>query len=185
MKETQVVNHRKAILINGLPASGKTSVGRKIAENYNVPLLSLDVIKEAMFEELGIGDRDYNRKLGHTCKRIIWSILADFPKDALVIIDAWFGMPPHDEIIQSLSGAQISTILEIWCHAPGSLLKSRYVDRVGNRHKGHPGKEYGDELIKIAKIAEPMRIGPVYFVNTSDYEKINYCDIFNWIEVHL
>ena len=77
-------SNRKAILINGLPASGKSFLGRKLAYQYNAPLLTLDTIKEAMFDTLGIGDREYNRSLSKASKEIIWALIAEFPKDSLV-----------------------------------------------------------------------------------------------------
>ena len=176
-----IKTNRKAILINGLPASGKTILGRNLAEKFNAPLMTLDKIKEAMFNGLGIGDREYNRSLSRACKEIIWALIAEFPKDALIIVDAWFGFPSYEKVFHGLEHAGIDHFVELWCNAPGEILAKRYLERVDLRHKGHPGSEYAHELVEIAKIAVPMNIGPVYSIDMTDPCNIDYQSIILWI----
>ncbi len=176
---------RKAILINGLPASGKTSVGRALVDQFHAPLLTLDTIKEPMFNNLGIGDRAYNRVLSKTCKEIIWALIADFPKDSLVILDVWFGFAPFDSVVEGLRQAGIGKFVEIWCTAPGELLAKRYLERINLRHKGHPGADYAPELAEVARRALPMSLGPVYTVDTSDPSLVDNEAIFRWVSKEL
>lgn len=176
---------RKAILINGLPASGKTFVARTLVDQFRAPLLTLDTIKEPMFNNLGIGDRAYNRKLSKTCKEIIWALVADFPKDALVILDVWFGFAPFDSVLAGLKLAGIGKFVEVWCTAPGDLLAKRYLERVDLRHKGHPGAEYAPELAEIARRAVPMSLGPVYTIDSSDPTAVNHEALFRWVSREL
>lgn len=189
-KNSSLLKHesnRKAILINGLPASGKSFLGRKLAYQYNAPLLTLDTIKEALFDTLGIGDREYNRSLSKASKEIIWALIAEFPKDSLVIVDAWFGFPPFNKVSNGLEHAGISNFIELWCNAPGYILAKRYLDRVDFRHKGHPGSEYAPELAEVAEKAAPMNIGPVYSIDMIDLNLIDYQAIINWTskELHI
>lgn len=177
---TEKATH-KVILLNGLPATGKTTIGRAISQYLHAPLITLDTLKEAMFDELGVGDRDYNRMLSRTCKKIIWAMISEFPDDAIVIVDAWFGRAPHDAVIHSIEASGVSQFVEIWCHAPGAILKERYIARVGERHPGHPGVEYGDELEQIASEVAPMCIGPSYSVDTSDLTSVEMQPILDWI----
>jgi predicted ATPase len=44
---------RIVILVNGLPASGKTTLARALARRLRLPLFSKDVIKEAHAEVFG------------------------------------------------------------------------------------------------------------------------------------
>lgn len=176
---------RKAILINGLPASGKTSVGRALVNQFRAPLLTLDTIKEPMFNNLGIGDREYNRKLSKTCKEIIWALVADFPKGSLAILDVYFGFAPFDSVLEGLKHAGIGKFVEIWCTAPGELLAKRYLERVGLRHKGHPGADYAPELIEVAKRAVPMGLSPVYTIDTSDPAAVDNEALFRWVSKEL
>ena len=60
---------KRAVLVNGVTASGKSTVARALSQAKGWPLLTLDTIKEAIFEHLGTGDRDYNRLLGKAAIR--------------------------------------------------------------------------------------------------------------------
>jgi glucokinase len=176
---------RKAILINGLPATGKTSLGEHLQNRFNAPLLTLDTIKEAMFNELGIGDREYNRMLGRATKEVIWAVISEFPPNSLAIVDAWFGFPPYDKVFEGLKRAGVARFVELWCHAPGEILAARYLERVDHRHKGHPGREYAPELEEVARRAAPMNIGPLYSIDMTDFSKIDYVAISNWVAKEL
>jgi predicted kinase len=52
------------ILISGFSCTGKTTLARKIAEKYSLPLISRDDIKESLFDSLGYSDREWSKKLG-------------------------------------------------------------------------------------------------------------------------
>ncbi len=177
--------NRKAILINGLPASGKTSLGEHLRNRFNAPLLTLDTIKEAMFNVLGIGDREYNRMLGRATKEVIWAVVSELPANSLVIVDAWFGFPPYDKVFEGLKHAGVSRFVELWCHAPGDVLAERYLERVDHRHKGHPGREYAPELKDVAQRAAPMNIGPLYSIDTADIAGIDYEAVSAWVAEEL
>jgi hypothetical protein len=48
------------VVLTGLAASGKTSVAVPLAEALEVPLVSKDAIKEALFTAVGIGDLQWS-----------------------------------------------------------------------------------------------------------------------------
>jgi predicted kinase len=50
---------KRAVLVNGVPASGKSTVARGISVRTGWLLLILDRVKEPFFDELGIGDREF------------------------------------------------------------------------------------------------------------------------------
>jgi glucokinase len=79
---------RKAILVNGPPASGKSTIAGELAAIFNVPVLARDTIQEALYDVIGTGDREYNRMLGRASMSVIWAMLKSFPFESTVIIDA-------------------------------------------------------------------------------------------------
>jgi glucokinase len=176
---------RKAIIVNGPPASGKSTIAREMARSFNLPILVRDTIQEVLYDVIGTGDREYNRMLGRAGMAVIWAVINNFPLDASVIIDTWCRYPPYDWVVQGLSTAGIDRFVEIWCHAPGEVLSSRYLSRVGVRHPGHPGKEFAVELIEIAKKAIPMGIGDLFLVDTSSPEPVDYQKIARWVSLKL
>ena len=51
------------IVLSGLPASGKSTLGRAIANALGLPMIDKDEILEALFESHGIGDADWRSRL--------------------------------------------------------------------------------------------------------------------------
>ncbi len=158
---------RAAILVNGVPASGKSTVSRTISAALAVPLLALDTVKEALFAELGTGDRLHNRRFGRASYGAIWALVGEFPPHAVVVVDAWFGFQPLELLQGHLERAQVSRVIEVWCHAPADLIAQRYAERARLRHEGHLGLDYVPELRLLAAQARPLGLGPVISVDTS------------------
>lgn len=158
---------RRAVLVNGIPASGKSTVSRGIADRMGWPLLALDTIKNPFLEVLGGGDRLFNRTLGRASYQAIWSVVGEAPAGTTVIVDAWFGFQPREVLEDHLRKAGVEQTFEIWCHAPGEVLAERYGARLDQRPAGHPGAAYIPELIELAKRAEPLRRGPLFDVDTT------------------
>lgn len=157
---------RSAILVNGVPASGKSTVSREISSALNAPLLGLDTVKEALFSELGTGDRLYNRKMGRASFAAIWALVGAFPPGSIVVIDAWFGFQPIEFLTGHAKAAKAVIACELWCHADPKVIERRYLDRCDSRHSGHLGPEYAPELRALAERAQSLKLSPVIDVDT-------------------
>ena len=165
MSQSTRTQGKTVVLVNGVPASGKSTIARLLSEHFTLPLLTIDGIKEpfmAQFEEI---DRPFNRRLGSAAYEVIWSIVADSPTQCVFIVDAWFGFQPKEALERYLEQAGVTRVLEVWNHIPGPLAAERYAQRLGVRRPGHPGEEYLPELVKLADSAEPMSLGPVFTVD--------------------
>ncbi len=158
---------KQLILVNGVPASGKSSVARAIADAGPWPLLTLDTIKESFFAHLGTGDRDYNRLLGKASYQSMFSLAADFPDDMTVVMDAWFGFQPEEVLAAHIARVGEPQILQVWCHAPPDVIGERYCERVGKRSGGHLGLDYVPELVALAQLAQPLQHFATYKVDTT------------------
>jgi glucokinase len=166
---------RTAILVNGVPASGKSTVSRRIAAHLALPRLALDTVKEALFAELGTGDRLHNRRFGRASYGAIWALVGEFPADSAVVVDAWFGFQPLELLHSHLDRAGVTRSVEVWCAAPPEVIAQRYADRTRERSEGHLGLDYVPELRELAARARPLAIGPVVSVDTSlpvDWEDV-------------
>ena len=170
---------KRAVLVNGVPASGKSSVARALAEATGWPLLTLDTVKEALFAHLGTGDRGYNRLLGRASYQAIFALVADFPDESTVIADAWFGFQPREVLDGHLSRAGATAVMEIWCHAPPDVIGARYQARLGQRSPGHLGADYVPELIALSARAGPLGGFPCLNIDTTQTLDIN--TVINWL----
>lgn len=158
---------KRVLMVNGIPASGKSRLSRVLSERTGWPILSIDTVKNPFLEQIDGVDRLFNRTLGKASYKAIWAVIRDAPDGSAFIVDAWFGFQPI-ELLQdhiALSGA--TAIAEIWCHAPGEVLAERYFARLEKRLPGHPGASYIPELVELAKRATPTGLASLYDVDTT------------------
>lgn len=164
MSQTLGAQGKTVVMVNGVPASGKSTISRLLSEHFALPILTIDGIKEPFMAQFDEIDRPFNRRLGCAAYEVIWSIVADSPTQCVFLIDAWFGFQPKAALERYLKQAGISRVVEIWNQIPGYLAAERYALRLDVRRNGHPGEEYLPELQKLADNAEPMSLGSVYTV---------------------
>jgi glucokinase len=158
---------RRLLMVNGVPASGKSGVATQVSEATGWPVYALDTVKNPFLAEIGTVDRPFNRVLGRASYRAIFALIAAAPQGTTAIVDAWFGFQPRQLLETLLREAGITAVLELWCHAPADLIAGRYRDRADERLPGHPGPEYAEELRALAARAEPTRVAPVHPIDTS------------------
>jgi glucokinase len=160
---------RRAVLINGVPASGKTTLCRKltdalVARDIAVAPFSLDTVKEALFAHLGHGDRDHNRLLGRASYEAIFACIGELPDTVIPIVEAWHGFQPEEVLRAHLDRARITDVVQVWCQVSPETAARRYRSR--DRHPGHPPASYADELSALARNARPYEIGDIHRVTT-------------------
>jgi glucokinase len=157
---------KRVILVNGVPASGKSTVAHAIADKGKWPLIALDTIKEALFAHLGTGDREHNRLLGRASYQAMFALAADFPDGTTVVMDAWFGFQSEAVLASHFKLAGAPQVFQVWCRAPPKIIGERYAERVSGRSGGHLGLDYVPELITLAERAKPLKDYPAYETDT-------------------
>jgi glucokinase len=170
---------KRAVLINGVPGSGKSMVARALSDATGWPILALDTIKDPFLTVLPPGDRLFNRTLGRASYAAIFDLIAAAPSGSTFVVDAWFGFQPRDVLEQGLARAGVTEVAELWCHAPPEVIGARYAARLGTRPAGHPGQDYVPELIALAKRAEPAGLAPRRDVDTT--RPLNLNAVTKWL----
>lgn len=175
---------KRVILVNGIPASGKSRLAVELSEYSGWLQLSLDGIKNPFLQRLQNVDRPFNRVLGLASYQVIWDIIGGAPQGSTFIADAWFGFQPKDVLQDYVQRAGVTQVLEIWCQIDAELVEERFASRLGERLPGHVGAEYIPELKILAGNARPMALGPVYSVDQNviaQNKPVNIVDIHEWI----
>lgn len=174
---------KTVVLVNGVPASGKSTVTRQLSERFSLPVLTIDGIKEPFMAQFSRIDRVFNRQLGYAAYEVIWSIVRNAPPGCPFLVDAWFGFQSRETLVDYLEKAGVTRVLEVWNAVSPEVAVARYARRLGERRVGHPGEEYLPELAVLAANAEPMALGPVFHVEQggeAEYSRLNA-----WVAEHL
>jgi predicted kinase len=163
---------RIAILVNGLPAAGKTTLARALARRLRLPLFSKDVIKEAHAEVFGAHppdgrpQRDWNRMFGAAASRTMWDLLADSACGA-VLESTWPARETWGFVTAGLESAQVERPLQIWCAVPLALARERYALRHPSRHPVHGSQLEDAEWEQRWALATPLPIPDTLHVDTT------------------
>ncbi|WP_053958934.1 AAA family ATPase [Sulfobacillus thermosulfidooxidans] len=160
------------ILVNGLPGSGKSTLAAALGHALQWPILEKDQFKEILFDALGVGDREWSRKLGIISITLMYRLARTLPH---AILDSVFDrhLAPRD--LAELNGPMV----EIYCACPPEIAEQRFHARqLHSRHEGHfsGGIDFSEW---IAKAGEPLAICPVLRVDTT--KPINIIDTLSWI----
>jgi predicted kinase len=60
------------VVVTGAPGPGKTTVAQALAAELELPLVTKDDVKEALFDALGTGDREWSRRLGRAAYDVLF-----------------------------------------------------------------------------------------------------------------
>lgn len=163
---------KRVVLVNGIPASGKSTLTRLLSQQFGFPVLTLDSVKEPFMASFAPVDRQRNRQLGCAAYQAIWKIVGQAPAECIYLIDAWFGFQPQSVLEQGLQQAGVSEVLELWLQITPDEAVARYQSRLSQRMPGHPGAEYLPELRRLAEQAQPMALGPLLRVGTQEADHL-------------
>ena len=183
MKQDLLVSGKTVILVNGIPASGKSTVTRQLSEIFGIPFLTIDGVKEPFMSRFTDIDRAFNRQLGYAAYEVIWAIVGQSPASVVWVVDAWFGFQSREVLQKLMQQAGVENVLEIWNQVSPELAVSRYAQRLRDRKPGHPGEDYLPELASLAERAQPMQIGPTFIVDQQTLPDVQV--LSDWVKTHI
>lgn len=76
---------RRFVVVSGLPAAGKTTLGRALAEELDLPLVDKDDLLESLFETEGVGDARWRSQLSRRADTMLIDQACANPSGAVVV----------------------------------------------------------------------------------------------------
>lgn len=180
------------ILVTGIPASGKSTMAKFLAEQLSIPVISKDKIKELLFDDVGFKSREEKVKLGIASMNIMYYMAEQLMKcnQPFILENNFENVSKEglDEILGKYSYNAITLTLT------GDYRKiyDRFVERnvSTDRHRGHIVNDCYPELDVNRKLAPiPYESyeagiknrgmdsfkgnGPQIIVDTTEFQNIN------------
>lgn len=141
------------IVLAGMPATGKSTICKALAEHFGFPVVEKDAIKEKLFDTLGFTCYAEKRALDHAANAVVIHMTEQILKAGGSLI--------VDNNFDETSGKAFKAVLEqyapkctcIFLHGDPDVLHQRYTlrDNAHARHLGHVLQEHypprpGDSL---------------------------------------
>jgi predicted kinase len=170
------------LIVSGAPASGKTTLARRLASDLRLPLLARDDLKEALADALGApSDVPASMRLGAGAYAMLYLV-------AERLIEAGTGVIIESNFRRGVSETELKPLLAwsdaglIHCKAEPEVVRTRYADRTdrGERHVAHLDTDRAAALAMDLSEGrfEPLNLAiPTLVVDTTDgwhptYEEI-------------
>lgn len=178
------------IIITGMPATGKTTLGTLLSEKYQIPFISKDALKERMFDNLGWNDKEWSLKVSAASHRIMdYFVQEELKCRRSVIVESNFKRQIDSERFARLQQQYDCAVVQVLCWADGETVFRRFMERIDTtaRHQGHVERispeEIREEFIKANGKDQPLVInGETIELDTSDVSAIDYEKVYKVIE---
>jgi len=159
---------KQAIVVTGLPASGKTTVALKLAVLLGLPLLDKDEFLEELYERQFPETRDERRQLSKISDILFQQSALDL--DVVVLVSHWrptCGPQDTGTPTQWLQQTY-SRIVEVYCECSPDTATTRFLNR--SRHSGHRDQDRDPAglavtMLQLAK-GYPLGLGKLMTIET-------------------
>ena len=176
------------IAVSGAPGTGKTTLGRRLAADLQLPYISKDLIKESLFDSLGTKDREWSVKLGIASIKLLFELIeCQLEASRSLVAESnyrrEYDVPRFELFLQRYAFGMV----EVHCKTDRQVLFSRLEGRSdsGERHAGHSDKEVFGELDEALRQGafDPLALGEVIIVDTTDFAQVEYDSMLSAVRV--
>jgi cytidylate kinase/N-acetylglutamate synthase-like GNAT family acetyltransferase len=161
--------HRHFVIVSGLPGSGKSTLGRQLADALGIELLDKDTVLERLFDLKGVKDLAWRRELSRESDAILRS--KAIASNGAVLVSHWRlpGMPAQSGTPTEWLSELSEKIINVHCTCSPEIAAERFAHR--KRHAGHCDSErsYSEILESIQALSgiDRLNIGQTVEVDTS------------------
>ena len=189
------------ILVTGIPASGKSTMARFLAEACGLPVISKDRIKECMYDTIGFRSREEKVKLGIASMQIMYDLAEELMRSARpFILENNFENVSKEGLLTILKKYKYKAIT-VTLTGDYKIIYQRFLER--NRDPGrHPGHVVNDCYPGSKEINSPVHIsyesivegitqrgmdsftanGPQIILDTTDFGRLDREDLVRRIQ---
>ncbi len=171
----------KLIVVGGSLATGKSTISSMIAKETGFARVSLDEMKEALFDLVGYRDRAWSKEIG----RVAFSAFRDcielhLQRGDSVIADATFLWLSDADWLHELTQRYGVDLVQIWLTTDPHVARERFILRSNTvRHPGHNDAleevlaEFDERFFNKSFIPLPLKARTI-IVDTTDFDTVDH-----------
>jgi predicted kinase len=168
------------LLVTGAPATGKTTLSRRLAADLKLPLVARDDLKEILFDQLGWSTVEWSQQLGRASFELMYLVIEKLLAAAVSqVVDCNLDPKYATARLLSLKQRYDFNPFQIICQTRNDVLLQRYTARIesGERHPGHVDRlrlgEFNADAIKQQYVV--MNIGGnALTLDMTDFKQTQY-----------
>jgi len=173
------------VIVSGPPASGKTTIGERLAGALDLPLLTKDDIKELLADSLEVEGIEWSKKLGAASFELLFDLARRLlTAGTSIILEGNFDPNQSTDRFASIVRDSGAAVVQVICRADADELVERYKQRdaSGKRHAIHvDGDRVSDESFAAQLRRDslpPLKVeGHVIEIDTTGGETVDVTDI--------
>ncbi|GHO49520.1 AAA family ATPase [Ktedonospora formicarum] len=177
------------IVVSGFPATGKSSLGRRLANHFMLPFMGKDMAKELLCEILGCEDLTQSQLIGRASMRLLYQFAENILRvRQSCIIESVFYPQFAIPDLKVLRERYPYQPLEIFCVAEQTILEERWQRRSnsGERHPGHMEQARNIPFPPKEEQVRPLVHGaPSIVHDTSNFATIDYEALIARVQTYL
>jgi predicted kinase len=170
------------VIITGHPASGKTTLSHRLADDLKLMCINKDEIKERLGETWAVNTREQSKVMGKATFEVMDYIVEEIIKAGnSLIVEANFPAKFYNEKFNKLKDKYKFRVVQIICWASADMLLERIKRRITSQERH--GVHMDEEMIKTGEMQQLLGNGKIDLiaiegkiieVDTTDFSKINY-----------
>ena len=151
------------MVVTGVPGSGKSTLGRALAQSLELPFLALDAIKEQLYESSDGTLVGLDLRLTAESELINRLMSSKAP----AVVDIWIQPGRDTARVSRLLTSSTSRIVEVLCRVPADVAVDRYRRRIRSGPHEPADAETLQRIRDAAASLHPLGVGPCVEVDTS------------------
>jgi len=180
----------KLIIVGGSLATGKSTVSKFISDKTGIARVSLDEIKEVLFNVGGYRDRAWSKEIGRAAFTVFCQLIEMYlQRGESVIADATFLWESDRIWLEEFVSKYKAELIQIWLTADAKISRARFIDRANTtRHPGHCDSlecvmdEFDERF--FSKTHAPLAVDArTLLIDTTDFSRVDFQSILDFLNL--
>lgn len=180
------------ILLQGRPATGKTTIGRQIAAALELPFISRDTYKEVLFDAFGSNNEEsieWSKKIGAASFELTYTVINQVLSsgNSCIVETTWIPLFA-EKVLKDILKRSNAGFIQVYCHSSDTVREERFNSRAhSDRHPAHMDRLRIEKGNRTKKDKHPKLDikGFCIDIDTTHFDQVDIPEIISKVKSHL